>query len=222
MKVDLHCHTMASKDSVATREAIIAACQHKGIEVLAITDHNRLTIWQDDRVRFIPGEEILTTAGEIIGLFLEEEIPSGLSPLETVRLIKAQGGLVYLPHPFDRFRRRTALRRAALAEIAPYVDIVEGLNARNIWHGDDRRAQRWAQAHGLSLGAGSDAHAPQEIGTAWVEMADFATAADFLLAISSGKICGRNSPPWVHLYSVWAKALKRIERQPYGNDRRWP
>jgi len=132
--------------------------------------------------------------------------------LETVRRIKAQGGLVYLPHPFDRFRRRSALQRAALAEIASYVDIIEGLNARTICSEDDKRARRWAQAHSLPLGAGSDAHAPQEIGTAWVEMADFATIADFLAALSAGRICGQNSPPWVHLYSLWAKLLKRLGR----------
>jgi len=146
VKVDLHCHTIASKDSAATKEAIIAACRRKGIDILAITDHNRLTVWQDDQVRFIPGEEILTTAGEIIGLFLREEVPPGLSPLETVRRIKAQGGLVYLPHPFDRFRRRSALQRAALAEIASYVDIIEGLNARTICNEDDKRARRWGSS----------------------------------------------------------------------------
>ncbi len=209
MRADLHCHTIVSRDSLATREEIVAACLRRHIGCLAITDHNRLTIWDEDRLKLIPGEEIMTTAGEIIGLFLRQEIPPHLEPLETVRRIKAQGGLVYMPHPFDRFRRKSPLRPAALAEIAPYVDIVEGINARNVWPGDDRRAREWAMARNIPLGAGSDAHSPGEIGTAYVELETFTTPAEFLANLTRGSIGGGNSAPWVHFYSVWAKRKKR-------------
>jgi predicted metal-dependent phosphoesterase TrpH len=200
---------MASRDSMATREEIIAACVSRGIACLAVTDHNHLTVWQEDRVKLIPGEEIFTTGGEVIGLFLREEIPPRLPPAETARLIKAQGGLVYVPHPFDRFRRGSPLRPWALAEIAPYVDIVEGLNARNLRQTDNRRAVEWAEARGLPVGAGSDAHTAQEIGTAYVELDDFASSTEFLANLARGAIGGGISRAWVHLHSMRAKWRNR-------------
>ena len=209
MKADLHCHTVVSRDSLSLQEDIVAACQRKMIDCLAVTDHNRLTVWREDRLKLIPGEEVMTTAGEIIGLFLIHEIPPNLAPLETVRRIKAQGGLVCVPHPFDRFRRRSALRPAALAEIAPEVDLVEGLNARNICPRDDFRAMQWAQANGLPVSAGSDAHWPGEIGTAYVELDDFASASEFLSRLRQSSIGGGHSWPWVHLLTTWAKLRKR-------------
>ena len=213
MKADLHCHTIASHDAISKRDDIIAACQRQGLGCLAITDHNRLTIWSDDRVKLIPGEEIMTSAGEIIGLFLSEEIPPFLDPLETVQRIKVQGGLVYVPHPFDRFRRGSPLGPAALAEVAPYVDIIEGLNARSLLSRDDQHARDWAKEHGLPLGAGSDAHSPGEIGMAYVELGDFATPSEFLARLAHGSIGGRRSPFWVPFYSTWGRLRKRHETQ---------
>jgi len=209
MKADLHCHTLASRDSLSTANQVVAACRRAGIECLAITDHNRLTRLETGEIRLIPAEEVMTTAGEIIGLFLTEVIPAGLSPREAIARIKAQGGIVYLPHPFDHFRRSSRMDPSALQEIAPYVDAVEGLNARNLWASDDRRAQAWAAERGLPMGAGSDAHTPSEIGTAYVELDDFASPAAFLLSLRNSRIGGRNSPFWVHFFSTWAKWTKR-------------
>lgn len=209
MKADLHCHTLASRDSLSSIQQVIAGCRRAGIDCLAITDHNRLTFPKTTEVRLIPAEEIMTTAGEIIGLFLTEVIPSRLSPMEAVARIKAQGGIVYLPHPFDHFRRSSRLDPAALEQIAPLVDAVEGRNARNLWPGDDRRAQAWAAARGLPMGAGSDAHTPREIGTAYVELDDFATPTEFLVSLRGSRIGGHNSPFWVHFFSTWAKWTKR-------------
>jgi predicted metal-dependent phosphoesterase TrpH len=211
MKADLHCHTAASKDSLSSLQAIFAGCRRAGIDCLAITDHNRLTHVETTEIRIIPAEEIMTTAGEIIGLFLSQEVPAGLTPSETIARIKAQGGIVYLPHPFDHFRRSSRLDPAALREIAPQVDAVEGRNARNLLSGDDRRAQAWAAKRDLPLGAGSDAHTPNEIGTAYVELDDFDSPASFLASLRGSRIAGRNSPFWVHFFSSWAKWSRRVK-----------
>lgn len=209
MKADLHCHTLASRDSLSTADQVVAACRRAGIDCLAITDHNRLTRLETGEIRLIPAEEIMTTTGEIIGLFLSEVIPAGLSPMEAISRIKAQGGVVYLPHPFDHFRRSSRMDPAALQEIAPFVDAVEGRNARNLWPSDDRRARAWAAQRSLPVGAGSDAHTPSEIGTAYVELDDFASPAAFLVSLRNSRIGGRNSPFWVHFFSTWAKWTKR-------------
>lgn len=209
MRADLHSHTLASKDSLSTPDAIAAACEGRGIDCLAITDHNRLTLAPEIGVQVIRAEEIMTTHGEIIGLFLSSEIPAGLSPFETAKRIKDQGGLVYVPHPFDHFRRSSHLRREALEQIAPLVDAVEGMNARNLLAGDDWAAQNWAAQRGLPVGAGSDAHTPGEIGAAFVEMDDFSSPAEFLASLRQARIGGGRSPWWVHLFSSWAKWQKR-------------
>jgi predicted metal-dependent phosphoesterase TrpH len=208
MRADLHCHTLASRDSLSTAADVVAGGRRAGVNCLAITDHNRLTHLETNEIRIIPAEEIMTTAGEIIGLFLSQQIPAGLSPMETVARIKQQGGIVYLPHPFDHFRRSSRMDPAALKEITPYVDAVEGRNARNLWTGDDRRAQAWSAERNLPMGAGSDAHTPREIGTAYVELDDFDSPASFLVSLRNGRIGGGNSPFWVHFFSTWAKWAK--------------
>jgi predicted metal-dependent phosphoesterase TrpH len=210
MKADLHCHTLASRDALSTTAQVIAACRRAGIDCLAITDHNRLTHLTSDEIRIIPAEEIMTTAGEIIGLFLTQEIPPGLAPMEAITRIKAQGGIVYLPHPFDHFRRSSRMEPAALKEIAPHVDAVEVLNARNLWSRDDLHARAWATERSLPMGAGSDAHTPHEIGTAYVELDDFTSPAAFLESLRKARIGGRNSPFWVHFFSTWAKWTKHF------------
>jgi hypothetical protein len=215
VRADLHCHTAASKDSLTSLDEIVATCQRRHVDCLAVTDHNRLTILETDRLKVIPAEEIMTSAGEIIGLFLSHEIPARLSPTETVRRIKEQGGLVYVPHPFDHFRRSARIQPEALEAIAPFVDAVEGLNARNIWPADDRRARAWATAHELPLGAGSDAHTANEIGTAYVELDDFAGPAEFMDSLRQARIGGHNSPFWVHFYTAWAKWRKRSQFSSY-------
>src|SRR5439155_14699260 len=152
------------------------ACQRRGIDVIAITDHNRIEAKLEFRdtvgQRCIVGEEVRTTEGEIIGLFLEEFIPPRLSPEETIAEIKRQGGVVYVPHPFDRIRRGV-ITPEALHRVAPLLDAVEVLNARLHSASQNGEALRFAQERGL-LQAGSDAHTAFEVGRAGVEMADFA------------------------------------------------
>jgi predicted metal-dependent phosphoesterase TrpH len=214
MRVDFHSHTAFSRDSGTALADVRAACLRAGIDCLCITDHNRLVaprLWPATApVRVIAGEEILTAAGEIIGLFLSEEIPPYLSPQETVRRIRAQGGIVCLPHPFDRLRRRSALTPAARTALLADIDIVEVFNSRVIFPGDNAKAWRLAESAGKLRAAGSDAHTAGEIGHAYVEMPAFTDQTDFLTCLAQGRVVGRLSSPLVHLDSAWQKLRKRI------------
>lgn len=133
----------------------------------------------------VVGEEITTSDGELIGLFLERQIGPGLSALETAREIKKQGGLVYLEHPYDQFRRHISER--AIEEIAELVDIVEVFNGRSQPKAN-QRAEDLCSILGAAPGAGSDAHTVGEIGNVFVEMDDFAGPAEFLTNLRTGRI----------------------------------
>jgi predicted metal-dependent phosphoesterase TrpH len=211
LKADLHLHTNASPDSMITPEALVKCCLKKGIDCIAVTDHNTMdgvaAVQRIAPFRVIAAEEVKTSEGEIIGYFLREAIPPRLSPEETVARIKAQGGLVAVPHPFDRLRREP-LRKAALMRVLPQIDILEALNARVTVAGHNRRAAAFADEHGLACSAGSDAHSLLEVGTAYVEMAEFDTPEQFLASLREGTLSGGRSVPLVHLISTWAKVRR--------------
>ena len=214
LKVDLHTHTHFSPDSEATPEAIVARCLEVGLGCIAVTDHNTidgaLAVQRVAPFPIIVGEEIRSADGEIIGLFLQEPVPRGLPAAETARLIKAQGGLVSIPHPFDRFRR-AVIGEAGLREVLPYADIVEVFNARNTFQSSDRRAAALAQRHGLLRSAVSDAHTPYEIGRAYVEMREFdGTPDDFIAALGEGKTAGRRTTPLIHCLTTLTKLKRRL------------
>ncbi|HID86936.1 MAG TPA: PHP domain-containing protein [Anaerolineae bacterium] len=213
IRIDLHVHTRYSGDCLTSFQAIIEACRRRGLGGVAITDHNRLegalAFREVAPFPVIVGEEVDTSEGEIIGLFLKEEIPRGLTPEETVTRIKEQGGLVYIPHPMDRVRR-SALRRGALERILDQVDAIEVFNARVTFPADNEEARRYAQEHGLPQGAGSDAHTPGEIGRAYVEMEPFNDPEEFLRHLAQGRVVGRLSSPLVHLASTRAKLYRRL------------
>ncbi len=149
--------------------------------------------------RVIIGEELRTHAGEIIGLFLRERVPFGVSPAEAATRIREQGGVVYIPHPFDPMRRNLA--RPALVELvtAGQVDALEVFNAKtSLGHLNDQAAA-FAVAHDLAAGAGSDAHVPDALGAAYVEMPDFDGPADFLERLCEGVVVGHHFDhprPW--------------------------
>ena len=162
--------------------------------------------------KIIISEEIHTTAGEIIGYFLSEEIPSHLTPEETVRQIKDQGGLVCIPHPIDRFRPHSRLRRNALDKIMPDVDIIEVFNSRTYMSTDTSSALQLAQKNGLPFAAGSDAHIPQEIGRAYVELPEFDNAEQFLASLRQGKIHAQKTSTIVHFYNLTNRLRKLINK----------
>jgi len=213
IRVDLHIHTCYSRDSLTSLQEIIATAPQRGLGALAILDHNTvdggLALREMAPFPVIVGAEVMTTAGEIAGLFLNEAIPKGLSPQETVARIHDQGGLVYIPHPFDSLRS-SRLEEAALMDILEQVDVLEVLNARVVRPADNERARLFAAAHGLPGAAGSDAHAPVEIGSAYVEMAPFDGRDSFLQSLAQGTVRGSESPAHVHLFSTWAKIRKLL------------
>lgn len=213
LKADLHIHTSYSPDSSVSPERLISRCLEIGINCVAITDHNTiagaLAVLKIAPFKVIVGEEIRTTKGEIIGFFLKEEIPRGLSPEETIRRIKGQGGLVCIPHPCDRLRP-SALKSEKLYELLPQIDIIEVFNARTALRRDLEKARALAQKNGLLAGAGSDSHTPGEIGGACVEMPDFETPQEFKAALAQGRVLGRQSSPWIRVLSrlvTWRRWL---------------
>lgn len=213
-KVDLHVHTCCSPDSLSSFEAVLEACRRQGLHKIAVTDHNTiagaLTLREMAPERIIVGEEVRTTQGELLALFIEEEIPPGLSPRETIERIKAQGGLVGVSHPFDRIRREAM--GEYVRDIAEALDFIEVFNARTLLSSDDERALELAQEWGIPASAGSDAHIPWEIGRAYVELAPFNDKEEFLNALLKGRIRGHRSPLWVHFFSTWAKLKPRVPR----------
>lgn len=211
-RVDLHSHTFWSSDCLTPYEALVTRCRQRNIDVLAITDHNQIEgALEIASLRLMPiivGEEINTTEGEIIGLFISELIPRGLSPEETIAEIKRQNGIVYVPHPFDRVRR-SVIQRNALLRIADRVDAIETLNARIHIPADNISAIRFAQDRGIPQGGGSDAHIAAEVGRAGIEMRPFTDAESFRRSIAAGSVFGKPSSPLVHLASSYAKYRKR-------------
>ena len=214
IRADLHVHTIYSGDCNTSLEQTVARCLDIGIDCIAVTDHNTIAgaveLKRIAPFAVIVGNEIETSTGEVIGYFLEEEIPKGLPAAETARMIKEQGGLVCIPHPFDRLRRST-IHRQTLEELLPFIDIIEVLNSRLLLQRHVIMAERFAQAHGLLVSAGSDAHMPGHIGTAYVEMPQFSDKDQFLTALAEGKSRGRRSNPWAHVGSTWAKLGKALK-----------
>ena len=203
VRVDLHTHTMWSGDSTTTPEEFATAVTASGLDVVCVTDHNAIAGALELRerldARVVIGEELRTAAGEIIGLFLTERIPMGVGHLEAARAIRDQGGVVYVPHPFDPVRRNlseSALRELAEADL---IDAVEVLNAKTSLASLNRRAAAFAAEYGIVAGAGSDGHVPDALGAAYVEMLDFETPIEFLASLASGEVVGHHwdePRPW--------------------------
>ena len=212
LRVDLHVHSIYSRDSLMSLDTLIAAVQRRGLDAIALTDHNTIAGAQE-LARHAPfpvivGEEIKTNQGEIIGYFLRQTIPAGLSPLDTVRAIREQGGLVAVPHPFDRIRR-SPLKREALWAIADQIDLLEVLNARVTLPADNAAAVAFAQERGLATSGGSDAHSPYEVGRAYTLLADISDRDRFAASLPTAQVSGRLCPIWVHFSSSWAKRYKK-------------
>jgi predicted metal-dependent phosphoesterase TrpH len=210
LKADLHVHTEYSLDCNTPLPEIITRCQERGINCLAISDHGTiegaLEMLKIAPFKVIVAEEILTPRGEIMGVFLKEGIPSGLSVNETVARIRAQNALVLIPHPFDRFRP-SALDNESLEELQAQgeIDAIEVFNSRTPLYRSSSKAAAFARKHGLPGSAGSDAHTPYEIGNAYVEMPEFSGRDDFLEALAQGEIFGHRTNPLTHFNSIWAR-----------------
>ena len=192
LRADLHVHTSFSHDGQATPKEVAARCERVGLSCVAVTDHDTiagaLEIRRVAPFRVIVGEEVSTQSGHVVGLFLSEEVPPGLSAIETMQAIKEQGGLVLLPHAFDRFRSGL-LHRISPETVLPLVDAVEVFNARTFLPQDNHLARKLADHHHLAATVGSDAHSVHELGRTYLEMPDFdGTPAGFLQALAKATL----------------------------------
>ena len=216
LRVDLHTHTHYSPDSIMSPRWFVETCRRKGINCVAVTDHNTirgaLAVRELADFRVIVGEEIETSAGQVIGLFLREEVRPGLSPEETIERVRAMGGLVGVPHPYDRLG--LALRHDEIVRFLPQIGFMEVLNARVLFPGINEKARRLARELGLAASAGSDAHTPWELGRAYVEMPEFEGPGDFLEALRNGEVAGRRSNRLVNLINYYAVLRHKLGWRP--------
>jgi predicted metal-dependent phosphoesterase TrpH len=217
LKADLHIHTRYSMDCQTPLEKIIERCQELGINCIAIADHGTadgaLEMQKIAPFEVIIAEEIMTTEGEIMGMFLKETIKSEsnsrITPQEAVKRIREQGGLVNIPHPFETMRG-SALKDKVIEEIAADIDLMEVLNSRSPFPANSNKARAFAEKHSIPGSAGSDAHTVNEIGNAYIEMTEFNSTDEFLKALAQGRIQGKRSGLRVHFYSIWARLKKKL------------
>ena len=215
---DLHMHTTWSHDCSTEVEELLNHAEAIGLGAIAVTDHNRfggaqeaVELARDRKLTVIPGEEIKTDGqGEVIGLFLREEIPRGLSFADTIAAIREQDGLVYLPHPFDRHHAipdaRTLHRHLA------DIDVFEVYNARLMRESFNDEALRFARKYGLTMGAGSDAHVLLGVGTGAVKMRAFHGPEEFLVSLRGAEILRRPKSLIVQQVQKWAAQAKERVR----------
>ncbi|MFL6039736.1 MAG: glycosyltransferase [Gaiellaceae bacterium] len=214
---DLHMHTSWSHDCTVDPADLIMYAEANGLGAIAVTDHNvfggaleTAALAREHDLVVIPGEEVKTGGqGEVIGLFLQEEIPRGMSFAETVRAIKEQDGLVYLPHPFDRMH--SIPDPATLQLHLGDIDVFEVYNARLLFEAYNDEALRFARKYNLTMGAGSDAHVLQGVGTGALRMRAFDGREEFLLSMRSAQVL-RRPRSLVYLQSLkWmAQAKERV------------
>jgi predicted metal-dependent phosphoesterase TrpH len=198
VRVDCHLHTVESGDAVTTIDDLAEQVQRHQLDVVCVTDHNltKAALAAAERgigARVVVGEEIRTRHGDVIGLFLTERIPYVLPLAEVTGMIRAQGGLIYLPHPFDPGRSSLGDTAEQLCRDG-LADVVEVFNAKVEDPDVNARAARLAARYGLPAGAGSDAHDPEGIGAAYLEMPDFDGPRDFLTQLPAAEITGEYRP----------------------------
>lgn len=211
--LEFHCHTRASKDSLTRPADLIKAARRKGLDRLVITDHNSiagaLEAQAIDPQLVIVGEEIMTTKGEILAAFVQEEIPAFLSPQETLRRLKEQGAFISVSHPFDEMRAG-GWQENDLLEILPDVDAIEVYNSRCMLPRFNRRAQEFAERHHLAGTVGSDAHAAFEVGRSVLLLDQFTGPEEMRRVIRGAKFRVKWSPWWFHLTSRVASVKKKL------------
>ena len=220
--VDLHCHTRASFDCLSAPREVVRAAARRGLTHIAITDHERIDGALEarevapDGLTVLVGEEVRTRDGDLICLFIERPVPRGMSAEETIAAVREQGGLVGIPHPFDR-ARGSLLRNLTMETLASQVDWVEVHNARVMVGDGNERAAQFARDHELPGVAVSDAHSVLEVGIAYTALeGDPSTAAGLLEALPTALIVPGRASYYVRLATPIAKVVHRLrgERRP--------
>jgi predicted metal-dependent phosphoesterase TrpH len=210
LRLDLHNHTAYSADGLMAPATLLGKARRNGVGCIAVTDHNTvqgaleaMALAESDPTlpRVIPGVEVSTADGDVIGLYVTQPIPRGLPALDTVAIIREMGGIVYLPHPFDSVRRGTISSRVR-EQVAAQADMVEVLNGKSLSPWSVRNSDALARRHGKPRGAGSDAHGRREVGQAYVVIERQPTRDDLVGLVAAGAL--REGLHW-HEYLVnWA------------------
>ena len=212
IEVDLHMHTDHSPDCATPVKVLLETARDRGLGAIAITDHNEVSGALEARriaqemgdIQVIVAEEVKTAEqGEVIGLFLEEKIPRGMTMAETIAAIREQGGLVYVPHPFDRFHSVPDYEH--LLDIVEEIDILEVFNPRVALTAFNEEAERFARKYRIVPGAGSDSHVAQGLGSVRVRIHDFDGPGEFLEAMRDADITRK------HKNLVYVQALKLLQ-----------
>ncbi len=223
--VDLHMHTDHSYDCATPVEVLLAEARSRGLGAIAVTDHNEISGALEARakasgIKVIVGEEVKTAEqGEVIGLFIEERIPRGLTLEATIAEIKRQGGIVYVPHPFDRLHSVPDYKH--LLTVLDEVDAIEVFNPRVAISEFNDEAVRFAAKYRIPAGAGSDAHVPQGLGSVRIRMRDFSGPEEFLESLRAADIV-RNPASLLYVQALkflQTKALPESARRA-SRDRR--
>jgi predicted metal-dependent phosphoesterase TrpH len=225
IEVDLHMHTDHSGDCATPVDTLLQTARDRGLGAIAITDHNEVSGALEARriaesmtdIKVIVAEEVKTAEqGEVIGLFLEEKIPKGLTMAETIAAIRDQGGLVYVPHPFDRFHSVPDYEH--LLDIVEEIDILEVFNPRVAVTAFNEEAERFARKYRIVAGAGSDSHVAQGLGSVRTRIHDFDGPAEFLEAMRDADITRK------HKNLLYVQTLKLLQTagRPKAPKRRVP
>ncbi len=209
---DLHMHTDHSPDCATPVEVLLETAKERGLGAIAITDHNEVSgalearelAERDGGIKVIVAEEVKTAhQGEVIGLFIEEKIERGMSLAETIAEIKRQGGLVYVPHPFDRLHSVPDYEH--LLDVVEEIDILEVFNPRIAIDSFNEEAVRFARKYGIVPGAGSDSHVAQGLGSVKIRLRDFEGPEEFLESMRAADIVRK------HKNLVYVQALKFLQ-----------
>ena len=215
VRVELHCHTQASADSLVPVERYLKRCRKLGIDKIAITDHNEIKTALKAKEKapemVIVGEEIQTSKGELLGYFMTERVPPGLDPIETIDRLRGQEAFISIPHPFDPFRGKD-WQLKDLLDLVPFVDAVETFNARCFGKKPNLDAAFFAIENGLLMTVGSDAHTLEELGAATLYMPNFTEVGSFTAGLTEAKHRTELSPFYTHLFSNYAKINKAFNR----------
>jgi hypothetical protein len=214
-KVECHCHSDFSKDSLSKIGDLIHTARKRGLDKLILTDHNTiqgaLAAQKIAPDLIIVGEEIKTTIGEFLAFFVKEEIPKGLPPQEVIQRLKAQDAFISVSHPFDQMRHGWPL--AALDQIRPFVDAIEVFNSRSLTANVNDQALAYAEQYHLAGTVGSDAHTLPEVGRSYLELPPFEDAAGLREVIGEAKKVCVYSTAFVRLGSTYARLIKQIRKR---------
>ncbi|MGE5252192.1 MAG: PHP-associated domain-containing protein [Bacteroidota bacterium] len=213
LRVEFHCHTIFSKDSLVSPRALVDGSARKGIDRVVVTDHNSIAGARAaqalDPERVIVGEEVMTTQGELLAAFVEDALPAGLTPREAIRRLRQQGAFISVSHPFDSWRHG-GWQEEHLLEILPLVDAIEVFNSRCMAPGSNEAADAFARRQEVPTTVGSDAHTVWELGRSTLLLPSFGSADELRNVLLEGVPKTRMSPQWIHLSSRFARMWKMI------------